>query len=263
MMETQNTLLDRVREAVTVRLQTLDGVVALAEHNANVAPQLFASGDDLAALVLEPRYPLALTVHQILKRYPEAHLGVVARGCDERALVELANWRQIDLAQVEIIGVSCTTEQAVICRCTQPYPSNLVAGERADPAVDTLLAEFLAANTPQERMAFWQRQFAKCMKCYGCRDVCPLCFCQECAMEDATWVARGRLPVSFPTFHVIKALHTAGAGKCVECHACELACPADIPLSLLYATLRQDLKTAMGYDAGTERIGHPTVFLKR
>lgn len=262
-MDTSHTLLDRVREAVAARLPALDGVVALVEENGNVAPQLLAPGDSLAALVLEPRYPMALTVHHILKHYPEAHLGVVARGCDERALIELANWRQLDLAQVEIIGVPCTAEQAVVCRCAQPYPTTLVAGERVAPAVDKLLAEFLAANNPEQRMAFWQRQFAKCMKCYGCRDVCPLCFCEECAMEDATWVARGRLPVSFPTFHVIKALHTAGAGKCVDCHACELACPSDIPLSLLYATLRQHLKTTIGYDAGTQRIGHPPVFLKR
>ncbi|MHB0856712.1 MAG: hypothetical protein ACYC5M_03990 [Anaerolineae bacterium] len=262
MTDTQHTLLNQVREAVAARLETLDGVVALAEEHGNVAPQLFEAGDDLGNLVLEPRYPLALTVHHILKRHANAHLGVVARGCDERSLVELANWQQLNLAQVEIIGVPCSAQEAVACRCTQPYPTNLAVGEPAAPATDTILAEFLAANTRQERLAFWQRQFAKCMKCYGCRDVCPLCFCETCAMEDATWVSRGKLPVSFPTFHLIKALHTAGAGKCVECHACELACPADIPLSLLYAVLRQDLKGTFGYEAGTQRADHPPVFLK-
>lgn len=262
MTQTATTLLDRVREAVAARLETLDGVVALGEAHANVAPQLFVRGDDLGSLVLEPRYPLALTVHHILKRHPEARLGVVARGCDERSLVELANWQQVDLDRVEIIGLACSAEQAVACRCAEPYPTALVVGEPVSGAADTVLAEFLAANTREERLTFWQRQFAKCMKCYGCRDVCPLCFCDKCAMEDTAWVSRGRLPVSFPTFHVIKALHTAGSGKCVECHACEDACPADIPLSLLYAVLRQDLKGTFDYEAGAQRVDHPPVFLK-
>jgi len=125
---------------------------------------------------------------------------------------------------------------------------------------DELLAEFQAAKTTEERLAFWQRQFAKCIKCYGCRTVCPLCFCEQCAMEQETWVNRGRLPVPFPVFHVIKALHTACIGKCVGCHACEDACPADIPLSLLYALLRQDLKNLFGYEAGTQLHGNPPVF---
>lgn len=261
MTGTQQTVLDRVREAVAARLETLDGVVALAERHGNVAPQLYTAGDDLEDLVLAPRYALAQTVHQILKRHPEARLGVVARGCDERSLVELANWKQVDLDHVEIIGLACTADEALECRCARPYPEHLVVGEALDGVANEVLDAFLAANTREERLAFWQRQFAKCMKCYGCRDVCPLCFCDKCAMEDATWGSRGRLPVSFPTFHVIKALHTAGAGKCVECHACEDACPADIPLSLLYAALRRDLVDTFGYQTGMERVDHPPVFL--
>lgn len=259
---TENDRVTKVREAVAAQLGTLDGVVALAQEHGNVAPHLFTPGDDLSALVLEPRYPLALTVRHILTRYPEAHLGLVARGCDERALVELANWQQTDIAQVEVIGVACTREEALDCRCSEPYPSNVTVGEPADAATDAILAEFMAANTREERLAFWQRQFAKCIKCYGCRNVCPLCFCEKCAMEDATWVPRGRLPLPFPTFHLIKALHTAGTGKCVQCHACEQACPADIPLSLLYAVLRRDLKGTFGYEAGAQRTGQPPVFLK-
>ena len=254
-------LLDQVKQAVAAALETLDGVVALAEEHANVAPHLFLPGDDLSSLVLEPRYPLALTVHHILARHPEARIGVVARGCDERSLIELENWKQIDPDHVTVIGLACSAEQAAECRCARPYPTDVAAGERIEGVADAVLAEFLATKTREERSAFWQRQFAKCMKCYGCRDVCPLCFCDKCAMEDATWVARGRLPVSFPTFHLIKALHTAGAGKCVECHACELACPADIPLSILYSLLRRELSDSFGYEAGTQRTGTPPVFL--
>lgn len=253
-------LIDELRDIVAHKLEALDGVVALAEEHQRITPHLYRHADDLETLVVGPRYPLALVVREILKRYPQAHLGVVARGCQERALVELANWRQLDLQQIEVLGIPCSSEQAAECRCNQPYPSTMVVGDRVDGVTDELLAEFQAAKTTEERLAFWQRQFAKCIKCYGCRTVCPLCFCEQCAMEQETWVTRGRLPVPFPVFHVIKALHTAGIGKCVGCHACEDACPSDIPLSLLYALLRQDLKELFGYEAGTQFHGNPPVF---
>jgi len=253
-------LVDALREIVARKLETLDGVVALAEEQQRVMPRLYRRGDDLSTLVLGPRYPLALVVREILKRHPEAHLGVVTRGCQERALVELANWKQLDLQQIEVLGFPCSPEQAVECRCAQPYPQALVVGEPTPGVEDGLLAEFLAAKTTAERLAFWQRQFAKCIKCYGCRTICPLCFCNQCAMEQETWVARGRLPVPFPVFHVIKALHTAGVGKCVGCHACEDACPAAIPLSLLYALLRRDLKDLFGYEVGAQVRGDPPLF---
>jgi formate dehydrogenase subunit beta len=255
-------LIDDIREIVAARLETLDGVVALAEERTNIAPRLFAPGDDLSCLVLGPRYPLALTVREILKRHPEAHIGVVARGCQERSLIELANWKQLTLEQVEIIGFPCSAEQAAECRCALPYPEHMTVGEREQGVADQIVQEFLAAKTREERFAFWQRQFAKCIKCYGCRTICPLCFCEKCAMEQETWVVRGRIPVPFPTFHLIKAIHTAGMGKCVLCHACEDACPADIPLSLLYSLLRRDLKDTFGYEAGATHSGNPPVFLE-
>ncbi len=259
--QTSMTLLDQLKAVVTERLADLDGVVALAEEHGNLAPHLFCAGDDLSTLVLGPRYPIALTVRQLLKHHPGARLGVVARGCQERALIELANWKQLDMAQIEVIGIPCTAELAVDCRCDVPYPTQLAVGERVEGVQNPLLAEFQAAKTREQRMAFWQHQFAKCIKCYGCRNICPLCFCETCAMEDEVFVDRGRLPVPFPTFHLIKALHTAGSGKCVGCHACEDACPADIPLSLLYTLLRQDLKSTFGYDAGKQTVGAPPVLM--
>jgi ferredoxin len=255
-------LVDEIRAVVASQLEALDGVVALAEQDGRVVPHLFVRGEDLRSLALEPRYPLALVAREIAKRHPEARLGMVARGCQERALVELANWTQLDREQVEIIGFPCSAEQALACRCPLPYPTTIAAGERVEGVKDQVLEEFRTARTQRERLAFWQRQFAKCIKCYGCRTICPLCFCDKCAMEQETWVTRGRLPVPFPAFHLIKAMHTAGVGKCVGCHACEDACPADIPLSLLYALLRQDLKDLFGYEAGTQFQGKPPVFLK-
>ena len=36
-----------------------------------------------------------------------------------------------------------------------------------------------------ERTEFWQEQFARCIKCYACRTVCPQCFCE--VWGDIVW----------------------------------------------------------------------------
>ncbi|MBU1878901.1 MAG: 4Fe-4S binding protein, partial [Chloroflexi bacterium] len=115
------------------------------------------------------------------------------------------------------------------------------------PAANPIVEEFLKKSLA-ERRAFWQQQFAKCIKCYGCRDTCPQCFCEECALGESYWVETGELPPPFPIFHLIRAMHTVG--KCVGCGACEDACPAGIPLTILYDLMRAELQEQTGYEVG-------------
>ena len=68
----------------------MDGVVAIQRTSAGASPALFKSGDDVQALVLSPRYPLSTTVSLLHKRYADGQIGVIARACDIRALVEMA-----------------------------------------------------------------------------------------------------------------------------------------------------------------------------
>jgi ferredoxin len=102
----------------------------------------------------------------------------------------------------------------------------------------------------QERRAFWREQFRKCLKCYGCREICPECFCESCALEDPLWVEPGELAPPFPMFHLIKAMHMSG--RCVACRQCELTCPAHIPLTVLYDLIRQDVGELLGYEPGAD-----------
>ena len=78
----------------------------------------------------------------------------------------------------------------------------------------------------------------KCIKCYSCREVCPLCVCKHCELEDSKWVKPGEIPPDYPIFHIIRAYHLAG--KCVGCGECEKACPMDIPLRALQDLLRNE-----------------------
>jgi ferredoxin len=94
------------------------------------------------------------------------------------------------------------------------------------------------AMSPSERQAFWKEQLSRCIKCYGCRDACPVCICAECELERDDLVGRGRLPPDFPAFQIIRAYHLAG--RCVHCGECERACPMGIPLRALHDMMRRE-----------------------
>ena len=105
-------------------------------------------------------------------------------------------------------------------------------------------APFLPELTADKRPAFpvernfihdiaFIRDFCeRCMKCYGCRNICPVCYCSECTLEENAFIPRGELPPANPNFLLTRAIHMVDF--CIYCGLCEEACPADIPLTTLY-----------------------------
>jgi len=258
-------MIEELRAHVAEKLAELDGIIGLRRTAVGTAPYLFREGDDLSQLVLEPRYPLASIISLLQKRYPEARFGIVARGCDARALVEMAKREQIDPDRLYLLGVACTAEEAQACYCADPAPDpapwphaevfgTLVEGAPPNP----LVAEYVQMSL-EERRAFWRQQFLRCIKCYGCRNICPECFCEACALEDPAWVEPGVLAPSFPTFHLIRAMHMST--RCVACRQCELVCPAHIPLTILYDLIRRDVETLLGYVPGADIAAAPPLSL--
>jgi heterodisulfide reductase subunit A-like polyferredoxin len=113
-----------------------------------------------------------------------------------------------------------------------------------------VLMHEIARMDESARRDFWQKELVKCIKCYGCREVCPLCICDYCEMEDPQWVASGVLPPDYPLFHLIRAYHIADT--CTGCGACEATCPVGIPLLTMMHLARLDGEKIFDYVPGLD-----------
>jgi len=230
------------------------GVLALKEIGGQVVPYLFRDPQELEWMcwgdVRRPgdaRYPLPQVLLHLARAHPGETFAVVVRGCEERALRELFKWEQLDPERVIPIGIGCPDELAQACECAKPFPDCLVDGPRGKEVAPQAVAA-LEKMGQEERLRFWQKELARCVKCFGCRNICPLCFCRECTLEDPALVETGDIPPVVPLFHLVRAVHMAG--RCVDCGLCEEACPADIPLRTLYKKVAQIVEEEFGYRPG-------------
>jgi formate dehydrogenase subunit beta len=99
---------------------------------------------------------------------------------------------------------------------------------------------------------YWISQFENCIKCYSCRDVCPICHCKRCVLErdKPATVVKGVVPPPF-TFGATRVLHVAC--QCVNCGQCDDVCSADISLSRLVHNLNKESSKLFKYEAGIDR----------
>jgi formate dehydrogenase subunit beta len=245
-------MIDEVKSKVKTLLESgdINGVLGLRSIHSHVQPFLFTKEEELEDLVLNPKYSLSKIVKLLQREYPEQKIGVVARGCDEKALIELAKRNHVVLDKIHIIGVACTEEEAKDCACKTPYPQKIDVGKKVNGIDSNELAENLKKKSLKERFDFWMRMFQRCMKCYGCRDACPVCNCDFCMLEKHEWVGGGALPPEHPTFHYIRIYHMTE--KCVGCGECEKACPVEIPLASLQKILREDVFELFDYVTGLD-----------
>ncbi len=237
--------------------------VILLEKDEELMPKIVTSADDPAIDSLyagDKRYPMASFV-VMLQPVIEGNIAIPVRECDRRMLFELEKHNQIDPDRLVLLGTPCTQEVADACGCDHPFTENgiSVAPTLASPAEPLPLPEALQSEDPDEKLAFWMGEFERCIKCYGCRNVCPMCFCNDCALDNLDLVNAASKPPEIPIFHLIRAVDMAD--RCVDCGMCEAICPAEIPLRHLYRQARQVVKDAFGYEPGVSEEKSPIEML--
>lgn len=112
--------------------------------------------------------------------------------------------------------------------------------------------EDLENKTADERWDRFREEFASCIRCYACRNACPLCYCPTCFVDDSRpqWVGKSIEAVDTALFHLLRAYHCAG--RCTDCGACESVCPMEINMRMLTRKLNKDVLALYGSEAGMD-----------
>ncbi len=103
-------------------------------------------------------------------------------------------------------------------------------------------------------------ELAKCIKCFGCKEACPICYCNECSLtsEIPEWVNNTEIPPK-PLFHMERLMHMADS--CINCGQCEEVCPADIPLSKISHEINIKIREIFNYTPGVDDKKPPFSYL--
>ena len=245
--------LTSLREAIEQVLPEVDGVLALKRGPGGiVAPYLFhpEHPEELELWRSGPKnlYPTPSKSSSTPIRMPNWPLS--AGAVKNAASLRCSSTPSSIWDNVTLIGLQCTQEEAEFCRCAKPFTvhAKTIVGEPIEGVPDPL-TDKIAAMSLAEKLAFWKEEFEHCIKCYGCRNICPQCFCNICALEDEKWVETGRLPMPNPSmYHLIRAMHMTA--KCVACRECEETCPADIPMAVQFRLIARDVQEMFTYETG-------------
>lgn len=223
-------------------------------------------------------------------------VGIVAKGCDSRNIVNHIIENRVQRDQLVIIGVPC---KGMVDRrkVEAAYDGAILNVEEADgiiringtagtadldrsgllrencltcchhnPAIhDVLVAdkleeapveapfrqvEKIESMSALEKQSHFEDLYSACVRCYACRNACPLCYCPTCFVDESRpqWVGKSDNATDTMTFHILRAFHCAG--RCTDCGACEQACPQDIPVRTLTRKLSKDCLELYNWEAG-------------
>jgi ferredoxin len=205
-------------------------------------------------------------------------IGVPCPGLINMRKIELATGKDRDevediVREGDKVTVKFNSEEKVLstdevlfdnclaCECPTPKEYDILLGEprSASPNLEASQKnlEKLDAMSSAERWGFWKNEFARCIRCYACRNVCPACFCKRCFVEESEpqWV----LPVprwqDNLIFQVIRNIHVAG--RCTDCGGCERVCPVNIPLRSLTKKMYDIVDELFQYKAGMDKDIEP------
>ena len=226
----------------------------------DVRPFLFKDKADLDQLVFDKRSVHNLTNYlpNITKRYKK--VGIILKGCDGRSLTTQLVEHRLNKNQIITLapaceGVEIDGKEALKC---SDCPVNM------SPIADYSFGEVKTNDNPQylqlkeieelsasERWDFFAKEFEKCTRCYACRQICPLCYCELCIADqhEPKWIEASAKVSSNTMWHLTRAYHLAG--RCSDCGECDRVCPEDIPLRLLNNAVEKSILDMFNVRAGT------------
>ncbi|MFZ5595664.1 MAG: Coenzyme F420 hydrogenase/dehydrogenase, beta subunit C-terminal domain [Bacillota bacterium] len=147
------------------------------------------------------------------------------------------------------------------CRYGNPVISDMMVGEAVPEKPEDNFADVAAfeALSTAERRAALAAEFSKCIRCYACRNACPMCYCSECFVDCSTpqWIRKSTDISDNIMFQAGRVFHLAG--RCADCGACDRACPMGINLRSITRKMVKEVKELFGYETGVNPDEKPAL----
>ncbi len=176
----------------------------------------------------------------------------------EKEIIEVAEEENIvivkgDLFEKRLEKAEVLQENCAVCIHRNPVIYDELVAEPVkeqtdiDRYKDVRKIEEMQAK---EKNNFFDEFLSTCIRCYACRNACPLCYCPTCFVDESRpqWLGKSIDPIDIKTFHLLRAFHCAG--RCTDCGACERACPMGINVRLFTKKLEKDCFELYGWEAG-------------
>lgn len=148
-----------------------------------------------------------------------------------------------------------------VCRYGNPVIYDMMIGEPVPAKPEDNFADVAAfeALSPAERRAALAAEFSKCIRCYACRNACPMCYCTECFVDCSApvWVNKSTGTDDNIMFQAGRVFHSAG--RCADCGACDRACPMGINLRGMTRKMVKEVKELFGYETGVNPDAKPAL----
>jgi formate dehydrogenase (coenzyme F420) beta subunit len=254
-----------------------------------ITPVFITKPEDVEKLVFNPLCVNNLSLY-LTKKFPDIKaLGkpaIVAKGCDIKTIAVLISESQVKREDVVILGMACNgvvykqelwkgelkpeimPTKCHNCDVRNPHIADSIIGEKIsftppdEPSgmVFDKIKE-LDRKSGAERWNFWLEHFSRCVKCYACRQICPLCYCERCIAEKniPQWIETSSHPRGNLAWNLKRAMDLSG--RCTFCGECERVCPVNIPLNLVNQKLTLVVKDAFGHKAGYDEKEHPPMIV--
>jgi formate dehydrogenase subunit beta len=178
--------------------------------------------------------------------------GVIGPLAGKATFVEVFSEKGADVLQKAI--------DAGALKVQEPVPKGVEIRANIDKAMVNLANKWQAKDFGEEggllEIDAYMDEFDRCIKCYGCREACPICWCIKCTIESESddWVGKGEIPPS-PMFHFVRMIHMVDS--CTNCGQCEEVCPAEIPLAKIFHKVNRNIQDVFNYYPGYDRDQKP------